>query len=127
MKMSIMESSFTPNFRKSVQALDNETEDEAKYREKTNALKHMLNRRRRNILEDRYWADYYQLKLQEVENEKTEHEEFDDIVDTLSRKELPLDIIKSALKNFGKTVIGGGFNFLKLELIGKDIYTLKVN
>lgn len=125
MKMEAMQNTYSPSFRKTrAQELD---KNDSIYRDSTNALKLMINRPGRSILEDRYWADYYQLKLQEVENEKTEQEEFDDLVDNLSRKELPVEVIKEGLKNFGKTVIGGGFNFLKLELAGRDIYTLKVS
>lgn len=78
------------------------------------------------ILEDRYWRDYYELKLLEVQNEQSEEEKFFEMVDNLSRKELPIEIIRSGLKNFGKTIQGGGFAFLTLELIEKDIFSLKV-
>ena len=78
------------------------------------------------ILEERYWRDYYELKLLEVQNERSEEEKFYDMVETLSRLELPGEIIKQGLYNFGKTVHGGGFAFLRLDLSNKDIYTLKV-
>ena len=79
------------------------------------------------IRDEHYWQMYYQLKLQEVENEKTEEEKFSDLVDNLSRRELPIEVIKAGLKNFAKTTRGGGFNFLRLEIINQGIYTVKVS
>jgi hypothetical protein len=49
------------------------------------------------ILEERYWRDYYELKLLEVQNERSEEEKFYDMVETLSRLELPGEIIKQGL------------------------------
>lgn len=49
------------------------------------------------ILEERYWRDYYELKLLEVQNERSEEEKFYDMVENLSRLELPQEIIKQGL------------------------------
>lgn len=66
------------------------------------------------------------MKLLEVQNERSEEEKFYDMVDMLSRKELPIEVIRSGLKVFGKTIQGGGFAFLRLELEDKELFSLKV-